>query len=404
MIKIKSIIQLLFFLFSSLLLAQKEGFWDKERSTLKEIVVPARNRILVKIDDLPLGTTEIIFRITLLDKNQQMANSLVSLLKAIPDPTGISQGSAGAVFLLSKISGEDKCKYAIFTKDEIAKKYQLTGNTSEACWKQEEPVSKDVKRLTVDNSSCLFASKTNELWFGFESTNWIMNQKMVVEIVPWVNYKLSRGWSKDKRKAIIDACKTSNLAQKLQQSNDFCVCVSEKIQSKFTSNEFQKLLNEERLKAYKDFGNSCYEETGSATALNTDLRVQATKLASNGQFGEAISKMNLLINSAKGTALDYNWLGYYYLMTKQYVKALNILKEAEKRDASELLIQLNLAHAYLLNGNYKLAKKIHKSFYTQNVTDSLGWVQKTQLDFENFNKRGIQNHDFDSILKLIAQN
>jgi len=43
-----------------------------------------------------------------------MANSLVSVLKSIPDPTGISQGSAGAVLLLSKISGEDKCKYAIF--------------------------------------------------------------------------------------------------------------------------------------------------------------------------------------------------------------------------------------------------------------------------------------------------
>jgi hypothetical protein len=38
-----------------------------------------------------LGTTELIFRITLLDDNQQMAGSLVSLLKAIPDPTGISQ-------------------------------------------------------------------------------------------------------------------------------------------------------------------------------------------------------------------------------------------------------------------------------------------------------------------------
>ena len=78
--------------------SQKEGYWDKERATTKEIIVSARDRIVVKTDDLPKGTTEVVFRITLLDENQQMAGSLVSVLKSIPDPTGISQGSAGAVF------------------------------------------------------------------------------------------------------------------------------------------------------------------------------------------------------------------------------------------------------------------------------------------------------------------
>jgi hypothetical protein len=74
----------------------------QRKSHNKEIVVSARDRIVIKTDDFPVGTTELIYRITLLDDNQQMANSLVSVLKAIPDPTGISQGSAGAVFLLSK--------------------------------------------------------------------------------------------------------------------------------------------------------------------------------------------------------------------------------------------------------------------------------------------------------------
>jgi hypothetical protein len=47
---------------------------------------------VIKTDDFPVGTTELIYRITLLDDNQKIANSLVSLLKAVPDPTGISQG------------------------------------------------------------------------------------------------------------------------------------------------------------------------------------------------------------------------------------------------------------------------------------------------------------------------
>ena len=388
-----------FFITIPMLFAQKEGYWDKERSTTKEVVVSARDRILIKIDDLPTGTTEVIYRITLLDKNQQMANSLVSVLKAIPDPTGISQGSAGAVFLVSKISGDDKCKYAIFSKADAANNYVTTGNTEEACFIQDEPVSKDAKRLSMDKSTCL--KSNNLLWFGFESKNWIMNQKIVLEVVPWVDYKLSRGWTKENRKAIIDQCKTSNLAQKMTNSGDFCVCVSDKIQSKYTFKEFQKLLIEERNKAFKDFGAICFNETGASDAFNSDLRTQATVLAKKGSYGAAIAKMNTIINNGKGSALDYNTLGYYYLLTKQYGKALKVLKEGEKLDTTELLIQLNLAHAYLLNGNYKSAKTIHKMYFNQNVTDSLSWTQKTKLDFDAFQKAGIQNEDFDAVLKIL---
>ena len=393
-------ISLLFFFFMTIpvLFAQKDGYWDKERSTTKEVVVPARDRILIKIDDLPTGTTELIYRITLLDKNQQMANSLVSVLKAIPDPTGISQGSAGAVFLVSKISGDDKCKYAIFSKSDAANNYVTTGNTEEACFIQDEPVSKDAKRLSMDKSTCL--KSNNLLWFGFESKNWIMNQKIVLEVVPWVDYKLSRGWTKENRKAIIDQCKTSNLAQKMTNSGDFCVCVSDKIQSKYTYKEFQKLLIEERNKAFKDFGAICFNETGASDAFNSDLRTQATVLAKKGSYGAAIAKMSTIINNGKAKVTDYNTLGYYYLITKQYSKALKVLQEGEKLDATELLIQLNLAHAYLLNGNYKSAKTIHKTYFNQNVTDSLSWTQKTKLDFDAFQKAGIQNEDFDAVLKI----
>jgi hypothetical protein len=358
--------------------------------------------ILIKIDDLPTGTTELIYRITMLDKNQQMANSLVSVLKAIPDPTGISQGSAGALFLVSKISGDDKCRYAIFSGLDAANSYLATGNTSESCFVQNEPVSKDAKRLSVEKSTCLkWSTTSNVLWFGFESKNWILNQKIILEVVPWVDYKLSRGWTKENRKTIIDQCKTSSLAQKMTNSGDFCVCVSDKIQAKYSFKEFQKLLIEERNKAFKDFGVLCFNDTGASKVFNSDLRKQATTLANKGNYGAAIAKMNTILNNGKAEALDYNTLGYYYLITKQYGKALKTLKEAEKSDTTELLIQMNLAHAYLLNGNYKSAKAIHKSYSNQNVTDSLSWIQKTKLDFDAFQMAGIQNENYNAVLKIL---
>jgi tetratricopeptide (TPR) repeat protein len=382
--------------------SQQDGYWDKDRSTTKEISVSARDRIVIKTEDLPLGTTEIVYRITLLDENQQLASSLVSVLKSIPDPTGISQGSAGAVFVLSKISGDDKCTYAIFSTDKLALEYKDSGKTLESCLVQDEPVSKDAKRLSVDKSTCLNGNGT-ALWFGFESKNWIMNQKIILEVVPWVDKKLSRGWSLDNRKSIIDQCKTSSLAQKMTNSDNFCVCVLDKIQDKYKFQEFQKLLSIERSKVFKDSGNTCFGETGTSSAVYADLRKEASLLIKKGKYGDAIAKLGVIVNDGKATVLDYSAIGSCYLLTKQYGKALKYLKDGEKLDNTELLVQLNLAHAYLLNDNYKEAKKIYKKYQNQNVTDSLSWTQKTEQDFKAFQKAGIQSEDFERVLKLMKE-
>jgi len=256
--------------------AQQDGYWDKDRATTKEIVVSARDRIVIKIEDLPVGTTEVVYRITLLDENQQLASSLVSVLKSIPDPTGISQGTAGAVFLLSKISGDDKCRYAIFSNSVLASEYIENGKTDKACLVQNEAISKDAKRLSIDKSSCLQPNLTN-MWFGFESKNWIMNQKIILEVVPWVDTKLNRGWNLENRKLIINQCKTSDLAKKLPNSDDFCVCILEKLQKEYKFQEFQKLLGIEKSKAYKDFGNACFNEMGASNVIYVTLRNQAAK-------------------------------------------------------------------------------------------------------------------------------
>lgn len=388
----------LFFFIATLSNAQQSGYWDKERSTIRQEVVKARNRIIIASEDLPTGTTEVVFRITLLDENQQMANSLVSVLKAIPDPTGISQGSAGAVLLLSKISGEDKCKYAVFSDESLVLAYKEEGKTDKACYAQNNPINKDAKRLSMTSSSCL---KSNRLWFGFENKNWIMNQKIVLEIVPWVDYKLSRGWTKEKRKSILDLCKTTDLAKKIPNPDEYCVCVLEKVQKEYRYSEYQNLLAVEKTKTFKDFGTSCFKELGGSSGVYSGLRNQINTSFEQGKYGDVIEKSLVIINAHQGTALDYNTLGNSYLLTKQYGKAIKYLKEGEKLDDTELVIQLNLAHAYLMNDNFSKAKAIYKKYQSQNVSDSLSWNEKINLDFIAFQKAGIKSDDFDRILKLI---
>ncbi len=381
------------------ILAQKDGYWDKERAITKEIVVSARDRIVIKTEDFPEGTTEVVYRITLLDENQQLANSLVSVLKSIPDPTGISQGSAGAVFLLSKISGNDKCKYAIFSSENSASEYKVSGKTAKACWVQNEAINKDAKLLSLDKLACLRLNN-RKMWFGFESKNWIMNQKIILEVVPWVNAKLSRGWNLENRKLIISQCKTSDLAKKLPNSDEFCVCILDKLQQEYKFQEFQELLPVEKSKAFKDLGNACFVETGASNVVYSNLRNQALDLIKRGKYGEAIAKLLTIIADGKAIVEDYSTLGNAYILTKQYVKAIKFLNEGEKLDHSELLIQLNLAHAYLFNKDFKLAKSIYKKYQFQNISDSISWTQKLKQDFVIFEKAGLPNGDFDRILRL----
>ena len=122
------IFKVIFFLINGVTLAQQtQGYWDKDRITNKEIKVSAGKKIIVKSEDFPEGTTEFVYRITVLDENQKIVSDLASVLKAIPDPYFIGKGTGGAINLASAISGSDKCTYAIFSDNAKANTFIKTG-------------------------------------------------------------------------------------------------------------------------------------------------------------------------------------------------------------------------------------------------------------------------------------
>lgn len=377
-----------------------DGYWDKERITNKEIKLSAGDKIVIKSEDLPEGTTEFVYRITLLDENQKMVNDLASALKSIPDPYFIGKGTGGALSLVSSISGTDKCTYAIFNDALKTTDFSKTGNIKTACLYQPNPVSKDVKVVSM-KSTCL-NEKVHNLWFAFESQNWIMNEKIVLEIVPWVDKKASRGWSQENKKNTIDYLKSSQTALRLPNSDSFCFNLLEKIQKEYKFQEFQKLSSAEKNDFISKNEDVALVETGNTSIFNKRIRQEVKKMASQGKFDNAIQLLNdKVINKGKGEALDYNSLAEQYIFTKQFEKALKTLKNAEKLDSSELLVQLNLAHTYMFLDDMSASREIHNKFKLQNVSATQSWKNKTINDLDTFQKMNLPNDNFKKILRLV---
>lgn len=389
----------LFLLITTFTFAQTDGYWDKDRATSKQVVVTARDRIVIPVEELPIGTTEIVYRITLLDENQQVSSSLVSILKAIPDPTGISQGSAGAVFLLSKITGVDKCKYALFTSKESALAYKKEGKIDKACLYQNEAINKDAKRITLEGTTCF---KTNAMWFGFESKNWILNQKIILEVVPWVDAKASRGWNVAHKQEVITLIKNNDIYKALNKKEAFTACYLEAITTKYTCKEYKSLLGIEIKKESDAIIETCIQQTGETAKLVNLIRDKAAKAFDSGKYTVAIAIVqNEIIDANKAVAMDYFTLGDYYLLTKQFIKAEETYNKGIAIDPNEINLKLELAHLYLFTDRLSQAKKIHKTYKDYNVFPTISWKEQVEFDFGEFKKYGLLTKNFKKILRIL---
>jgi len=382
---------ILLFLFSiSNLIAfsqDTDGYWDKIRSTTKEINLCANCRTWQRID-VPIGTSQIAYRITLLDDNQKLSSSFSDMLAGIPG--GVTKAAALGVNLLSNIAGDDKCRYYIFQNEQGANQFHANANYSGACLIQTNPVNREVNFL---NTYCITANM-QFLYFAFQSTNELLNERIIIEVVPWIDNKASRGWSREVKDVFIQGCLPGN-------TPILCDCVLGKLQERYKAQDFKNLTQGEVARIANILGQECLSETGEDVNILNKERDDASLLASQGRYEEAITKLLGIINIKKGDILDYNNLGYFFILTKQYLRAIKFLKEGEAMDETELFVKGNLAHAYLFNGDVDMAKQIYVRYKGQNMSNGQSWVGMVEEDFNTFRIRGLPTNNFDSILFLL---
>ena len=390
----------LFLLITQISFAQKDGFWDKERAFTKEIRLSAGNRTLVKIDDLPEGASEFVFRILLIDENGKITTSLASILKAIPDPTGISQGTAGAIFLTNSLSGDDTCIYGIYTSEKAGNKFLKDGKLETACHFSKDAINKDSKVISIKNTKC-FENAPN-IWFAFENKNWVFSTKIVLEVVSWVDYSASRGWNLESRKELVSLGKKLDWYKKSSNQSLFLAQFLESFTEKYKFSEYNQMLAVEKSKAIIEVQEIALKKTNQFDSFLTTIRVEAIQLNNKNKVEEAISKIqNEIIFKNIANHIDYGLLGSFYLSSKQFEKAELNLEKAILLDKTDLTHRLNLSYVYLFTDRVSEAKDLHNQYKMQNITSNVSWVKQTKSDFSDFEKKGFPIDNFKKILRII---
>lgn len=375
---------------------QATGFWDKDRSFTKEIKLKAGDRQVVAVTDFPTGTTEFVYRITVLDENQQLSNNLFSLLKSIPDPSGVSQGAAGGVFLLSKVSGGDKCRYALFGDAADADKFQKTGTLKNACYSVTDALSKDAGRLFGNNFKCT----SKKLYVGIESDNWLFSQKIVVEVVPWVDVKKSSGWTTTRKKEILKLAKEGGIASKMLQPNEFCSCILEKISEQYTYEQYNELLAEEKMRLYSKSGSACLTQKEGNAGILTAIRKDVKQFIEKEQFDKAVSLLEATIFEYKlQKTEDVNSIARGFIFLKQYDNALQFF--ASNPSLSNVETKILHGHALLLTGEKQAALEKYKSIVNQQVSSKISARKLIETDFAQFAKWNGNDINFDRVLSKI---
>ena len=104
------------------------------------------------------------------------------------------------------------------------------------------------------------------------------------------------------------------------------------------------------------------------------------------------------------TTSNLNSLGWRCLLNFEYEVAAKFLKEATKLSNDDIMITLNLAHAYLLNGDLKKAKDLYLKFPLDTIIPGWNLNVKTIIlnDFEEFVRGGVNPSAFEVIRKELG--
>lgn len=140
-------------------------------------------------------------------------------------------------------------------------------------------------------------------------------------------------------------------------------------------------------------------ELGALEKAKKKLRRQEKIISSIQQFCDDFP------DNAEGNTLlskNYGTLAWYALVNKKYTRAENYSKMGIMLDSNNVWINTNLVLAFLLQNEFKKAKKIYLNLMDKPYGNS-SFSEAFLEDIENLEKEGIEHKDFSRIRQLLKK-
>lgn len=198
----------------------------------------------------------------------------------------------------------------------------------------------------------------------------------------------------------------SNFEGKLTPSvSEVSMCILSKLMKSFSPEAFSTKAKGEQEVLIAWMKNDCYSETKNQSLEKRMSELEEMKLKINEleQKGDFVSMASL----AERTALEFPSIAIQtkhmrsLLLSNQLNKAQTLGEVLAKNNKDNLVIQLNLAHIYLLSNQYKEAEKQYLKYQKWQTTEGVTWEQLIAGDFDFFIKNKIFNSSYDNIKKKL---
>jgi lipoprotein NlpI len=117
---------------------------------------------------------------------------------------------------------------------------------------------------------------------------------------------------------------------------------------------------------------------------------------------EQLLKLESSLENKINAASNYNYVGWYGLLSGKYNEALNAIRRGIELDSSNEYLYTNLPLCYLLTGNYEKAKSLYLEYKDKPYFGKT--YRETFLnDISELEKVGINHPDFENVKEFLKK-
>jgi len=190
------------------------------------------------------------------------------------------------------------------------------------------------------------------------------------------------------------------------QAREVCNCYANKMTSELLPSSYFALTNSEKLSRQRETLNKCYKETGNESLQDVNKQIEKLIEEINGleqlkDYSNIILKYEEIERLGIKSDNLYNSLGWYSLLSQQFEKAKQYLTKGLGKNPNNLYLQGNLAHYFLLTGQYYNAEEIYLKYKKSKFSKKIKWKDAVRDDFELFERTGLHIPEMNQIRKLL---